>query len=107
MILHLSDLEQEPNHGGRMWVSIGGECFPEKGWYDLPGILLKYWKKDLGAFANGDTNSCELFFMDGPYRVKIQRAEDRITVVCMDSGRVAIDSVNIDFEAFWNSVRNQ
>ena len=107
MILHLADLETGNSNGGRMWISIGDCSFPEEGWYDLPGILLEYWKKDLCAFANGETNSCELFFMDGPYCVKIQRAEEGVTAACMCSGSIAIDPVNIDFDAFWNSVRNQ
>ena len=107
MILHLSDLEKEPNNGGRMWVSIGGKCFPEEGWYDLPGILLQYWKKDLIAFAEGRTDTCELLFMDGPFRIKIQRLEEPVTAVCLDSNRVAIGPVEIDFDIFWESVRKQ
>ena len=107
MILHLSDLEKEPNNGGRMWVSIGGKCFPEEGWYDLPGILLQYWKKDLIAFADGRIDTCELLFMDGPFRIKIQRLEEPVTAVCMDSDRVAIGPVEIDFDIFWESVRKQ
>ena len=107
MILHLSDLEKEPNNGGRMWVSIGGKCFPEEGWYDLPGILLQYWKKDLIAFADRRTDTCELLFMDGPYRIKIHRLEEPVTAVCLDSDRVAIGPVEIDFDIFWESVRKQ
>lgn len=107
MILHLSDLENEPNNGGRMWVSIGGKCFPEEGWYDLPGILLQYWKKDLIAFADGRTDTCELLFMDGPFCIKIQRLEEPVTAVCLDSDRVAIGPVEIDFDIFWESVRKQ
>ena len=107
MILQLSDLEKEPNHGGRMWFSIGSECFPEEGWYDLPGILLQYWKKDLNAFADGRTDTCELLFMDGPYRVKIQRSEGRVTAVCLDSERVSIGPVDIDFDIFWNHIQKQ
>ena len=50
-------------------------------------------------------DTCELLFMDGPYRIKIQRLGERVSAVCLDSDRVSIGPVDIDFDIFWESVR--
>ena len=106
MILHLRDLEPAPSGGGRIWLQIGTECFPEEGWYDLPGILLEYWRRDLRAFADGVTASCKLGFMDGPYCVRLHRKDGRVYASCMEHDRIVIDSVSVDFSAFWRRYRN-
>ncbi len=41
MRLHLDDLECGTAKGGRIWFSIGENCFLEEGWYDLPGDFLE------------------------------------------------------------------
>ena len=104
MILHVHDLESAPSRGGRIWLEIGMDCFPEEGWYDLPGILLEYWKRDLRAFADGATDSCKLFFMDGPYCVKLHRKDGQVYTACQDGERIVIGPVAIDFSAFWRSI---
>ena len=104
MLLHLKDLETGTSNGGRMWVSIGEECFPEEGWYDLPGIVLEWWRNDIRTFGDGVTDFCELIFMDGPYRIRLRRTEGRIYATCLDAGHIVIEPVEIDFAAFCRSV---
>lgn len=74
MLLHLDDLEFGGSKGGRIWLTIGETAFPEEGWYDLPGVLLEQWMPGLESFFLGNTDSCELHFMDGPYKVCLNRA---------------------------------
>ena len=105
MILHLSDLEKEPNHGGRIWLDFGEKCFPEEGWYDLPGVLLESWMPQLESFFLGNTDFCELCFMDGPYKVRLRRTEERTTVICLDQKRIVVRDTQIDPGAFRESVK--
>ncbi len=105
MLLHLGDLESGGSRGGRIWFSIGEACFPEEGWYDLPGILLENWMPSLRSFADGHTDFCELSFMDGPYVVRLRRVGERVTVSCLERGRAVQEQVQIDFSVFWKSVQ--
>ena len=104
MILHLSDLEQEPNHGGRIWLDFGEKCFPEEGWYDLPGTLLEFWIPALQSFADGHTDFCKLGFMDGPYAVWLTRKSDAVRATCMEQGSAVLER-QVDFLSFWDSVQ--
>ncbi len=105
MILHLEDLESGASRGGRIWVSIGEECFPEEGWYDLPGVLLEIWVPRLESFFRGNTDSCDLCFMDGPYKIRLCRTEKQVTVLCLEQKRIAVKETQIDPNLFHESVK--
>ena len=104
MILHLEDLESGASKGGRIWLTVGETCFPEEGWYDLPGVLLEHWTPALESFANGHSDLCKLTFMDGPYHATLQRQQDAILVKCVEQGRIVLEQ-RIDFPGFWASVQ--
>lgn len=105
MLLHLEDLEFGASNGGRIWLTIGEQAFPDEGWYDLPGILLETWMPGLNSFFLGNSDSCELQFMDGPYEVRLHRAEERVTAVFWEQNRAAIPETEIDLPVFWHSVK--
>lgn len=105
MLLHLDELEFGGSKGGRIWLTIGDTAFPEEGWYDLPGVLLEQWMPGLESCFLGNTDSCELCFMDGPYKVRLNRAEARVSVVCLEQNRVTIPETGIDLDAFRDSVK--
>ena len=105
MILHLDDLEMGASRGGRIWLSIGEVCFPEEGWYDLPGVLLERWMPQLESFFLGNTDSCELGFMDGPYKVRLRRTEGRTNVSCLYQKRIVVQDTQIDPDGFRESVK--
>ena len=104
MILHLEDLEAGKSNGGRIWLTIGEKCFPEEGWYDLPGVLLEYWRPALKSFAEGHSDFCKLGFLDGPYAVWMLRKQDSVWATCMEQGSGVLEQ-QIDFPAFWESVQ--
>lgn len=107
MILCLQDLESGSSAGGRIWLNIGGEtCFPEAGWYDLPGVLLDYWIPALNSFADGHTDFCKLGFMDGPYGARLERDGNTVWVSCMECGREVLRQ-QIDFPLFMESVERR
>ena len=106
MRLHLEDLETgRQSNGGRIWLELGAESFPEEGWYDLPGVLLEIWKSGLESFFLGNTDSCELQFMDGPYRVRLRREGEQVSTVCLEQNRVRIPETQIDLPEFCDSVK--
>ena len=105
MILHLEDLEYGASRGGRIWFSVAECCFPEEGWYDLAGVLLEIWMPRLESFFQGNTDSAELYFMDGPYKVRLRRVDNRITVICLDQKQIVVQETEIDLEAFHESVK--
>jgi hypothetical protein len=105
VILHVDDLEMGTSKGGRIWFSIGDTCFPEVGWYDLHGVLLVSWMPQLESFFRGNTDYSELCFMDGPYKVRLRRTEERTTVSCLDHKRIVVQDAQIDPDAFRESVK--
>lgn len=105
MLLHLDTLEFGSSNGGRIWLTVGAYAFPEEGWYDLPGILLETWMPGLNSFFLGNTDFCELCFMDGPYKVRLHRAGERVTAVCLEQSKVTIPETRIDLAAFRDSVQ--
>ena len=104
MTLHVEDLEIGAS-GGRIWLDFGGRCFPEEGWYELPGVLLEYWIPALESFAAGHTDFCKLGFLDGPYALWLTRKRDAVWVSCMEQGKCMREE-KIDFSDFWNSVQH-
>ena len=105
MILHLDDLETT-SCGGRIWLTIGDQAFPEERWYDLPGVLLDYWVPAVRSFGNGHTDFCKLGFMDGPYAVWLTRDQDAVTATCLERGEEVLEQ-QIDFPLFWESVERR
>ena len=105
MLLHLEDLDAGTSMGGRIWLTVGEDAFPDEGWYDLPGILLEAWLPALRSFADGHTDSCKLTFMDGPYAVRLVRNETAVDVRCMEHGKCVLDREGIDLPGFRDSVQ--
>lgn len=66
---------------GDIHFKIDGYCFPSEDWDDFVYPILSWWKEQLRQMIDNANDSCELFFMDGPYFVTIH---DRGETVDMD-----------------------
>ena len=100
MILKLDSIdEQIPDKmssiGGRIYLQIGDQFFPEEQWYDCASVLLDHWIPLITSFLHGSTQSCKLAFMDGPCHVLLRRLSDSsVAVDCFyDQKKVLSDAV--------------
>lgn len=92
--------------GGTIYFSIGDTYFPDEGWYDLVSEDFLRWLPDLISFAFNHTDSCILYFMDGPAQVKYSRRNGTVTAVCMYDGCVKVPETEIDMTEWNKSVLN-
>ena len=61
-----------------------GEYYPEKNWIDFGGVILGWW---LVACRHLKKNSsCDLMFMDGPYRMKAFNSSNETFIRCRNLG---------------------
>ena len=110
MILKLDSIdEQIPEKmsaiGGRIYLQIGDQFFPEEHWYDYASILMNHWLPMITSFIHGSTDSCKLTFMDGPYYVSMCRSADlTVLVSCFSDQKKLIMDTEIDPILFADSV---
>ena len=106
VILHLDkiDFHGSGTVGGVLYATIGGNPFPEPGWYDLVSADFEEWLPRLLSFAQCHTDLCVLRFMDGPCRIKLARSGNRVSAVCLWNQNVCIPETEIDFTAFLKSI---
>ena len=110
MILKLDSIDEQipdkmPAIGGRIYLQIGDQFFPEEHWYDYASILLNQWLPMLTSFIHGSTDSCKLTFMDGPYYVSMCRSTDStVHVSCFFDQKKLIMDTEIDAIQFADSL---
>ena len=110
MILKLDSIDEQNSEkmsaiGGRIYLQIGDQFFPEEHWYDYASILLNHWLPMLTSFIHGSTDSCRLTFMDGPYYVSMCRSTDStVRVSCFLDQKKLIMDTEIDPIQFADSV---
>ena len=110
MILKLDSIDEQNSEkmsaiGGRIYLQIGDQFFPEEHWYDYASILLNHWLPMLTSFIDGSTDSCKLTFMDGPYYVSMCRSTDStVRVSCFLDQKKLIMDTEIDPIQFADSV---
>ncbi len=61
----------------RMHVVAGEECFPERGWWDFPCVVLGWWLSALEKHQR----FFELQFMDGPAIIDVVVADDGVATL--------------------------
>ena len=110
MILKLDSIDEQSSEkmsaiGGRIYLQIGDQFFPEEHWYDYASILMNHWLPMITSFIHGSTDSCRLTFMDGPYYVSMCRSTDStVRVSCFLDQKKLIMDTEIDPIQFADSV---
>jgi hypothetical protein len=110
MILKLDCIdEQIPEKmsaiGGRIYLQIGDQFFPEEQWYDCASVLLDHWIPLITSFLHGSTQSCKLAFMDGPCHVLLRRLSDfSVAVDCFYDQKKVLSDAEIDPIQFADSL---
>ena len=73
--LHIKSLENNtiPQNRLPIWGAICieayGYYFPDENWYDAVSSILDMWLPAIIEFMRSKDSLCELYFMDGPYRM--------------------------------------
>ena len=110
MILKLDSIDEQNSEkmsaiGGRIYLQIGDQFFPEEHWYDYASILMNHWLPMITSFIHGSTDSCRLTFMDGPYYVSMCRSTDStVRVSCFLDQKKLIMDTEIDAIQFADSL---
>ncbi|MEV7965629.1 hypothetical protein AB0O34_06545 [Sphaerisporangium sp. NPDC088356] len=84
---------------------MGGEDFPEAGWFDFPVTILAWWLAELGDLVRGASATCALTFMDGPYEALVRRGGDGYAVELRGHGATVRAAEEIDPAALLESLR--
>ena len=91
---------------GALYLLVGSQPFPEKGWNDLPVAVLAMWLKTLRPVRSGQDNQAECSFMEGPFTFRVQRTTTtawRFEALARGA-QVHVESV--DPEEFWQSLQS-
>ena len=107
MKFYIEDIRLRDNGGeaptidGCIYVSVGDVYFPAYQWFDYVSVDLDRWIPLILSFAKGHTDSCVLFFVDGPYQLRLDRNNvGDISAVCLENNVVKIKKFPIDFSEF-------
>ena len=86
-------LEHGGNITGTLAVGLNGHWFPDPDWNDFVVVVLGWWCRSLRALLS--EASAELPFMDGSYRVRIERSDTTFARVLLmnNDGRVLGEGV--------------
>lgn len=61
---------------GQIYFDLNLDSFPEIEWNDFVVIICNWWIDSLLNLESSNQTSVELMFMDGPFRVEVQRDGD-------------------------------
>ena len=67
------------------WTS-GQDAYPEEAWMDFGEVVLSWWLVTARQLVDGAQGG-DLFFMDGPFRLRLSAVGDKITVSAADLDR--------------------
>jgi hypothetical protein len=70
---------------GVLFVVANGTAFPEKGWSDLPVVVLGWWARAVREVLHGAREGVCLF-MDGPFSFSVQASSNRAWTVQLLGG---------------------
>lgn len=62
-----------------IWWKHGDECYPAGGWIDFGGTIVQWWSVAIQHLCAGASEE-QLFFMDGPYVLNVQRHGTSLTL---------------------------
>ncbi|MCX7428856.1 MAG: hypothetical protein NTW96_24925 [Planctomycetia bacterium] len=69
---------------GVLFWNVGGLDFPADGWSDFPFVLLGWWCDAMIRILRGESESEQLWFMDGPFRIDLTAKESDLIVAFVD-----------------------
>ncbi|GAB4043444.1 hypothetical protein [Spirosoma jeollabukense] len=91
VVVDLITLEQSGSLiAGTIYLQVGQQAFPEKGWNDNAPLILSWW---LDTIANGRR---EFLFMDGPFSFKESKSNVQL---------VFNDKVQASYLIDWQELR--
>ena len=57
---------------GELYFGMESFDFPEKGWYERVSSTLDMWLMEISSFIQKKSDICTLYFMDGPFQIKLR-----------------------------------
>ena len=90
---------------GVLYLQLGSQSFPEKGWNDLPVAVLQMWLNALRPLRSGQCSEAECPFMDGPFMLRVQRTSVSAWQLegLANGTRVQVES--IDSDELWQNLQ--
>jgi hypothetical protein len=84
---------------GVVYTEISAMPFPERKWSDSVVILLASWLESLASAATVANSHVSLRFMDGPFRIEVERGGDYALIRAIDSrrGDAVVSEARTDF----------
>ena len=65
------------------FIDYQGKCFPCDQWTDFSYTILNWWTYLMLENAHKDSALLELFFMDGPYKMIVQKTASNLEFDCI------------------------
>ena len=66
---------------GEIYVEINGKSLPDNAWYDSASSIIHMWLSETIEQLSGKQDCWELPFMDGPYKICLNKDTDTNTLV--------------------------
>ena len=75
-------------------VRLGETYFPDPEWTDLTLEVLSMWADNLLRIHAGLNGACRLFFMDGPFSMKVEQTGDDLCITAIsDRYRTTVEAI--------------
>lgn len=88
--LHLHSIENDADMSenrfplwGEIYVEANGCFFPSENWYDAVSSILDMWLPSIMDFMCSKDTECELYFMDGPHKLRLEWVSANIIHISM------------------------
>lgn len=89
---------------GEIFVEVNGHFFPNEDWYDAVSSILDMWLPNLIDFMRAKNKQCELYFMDGPHRIRLDWGHSQEVNLSMFSDDKENATTTCDINEFINSI---
>lgn len=77
-----------------IYIAHSGQFFPCEGWMDF-ACILDMWKHSLLQNEDCKAGKFTMYFMDGPYRLDIEKSKNDLTISCVDFHSIDITQQSI------------
>ncbi|HBV14511.1 hypothetical protein [Chryseobacterium carnipullorum] len=76
-----SIFKHKNNITGNIYFNFDGFFFPERNWNDFIIIIINNWINSSYNILSGYTKYEELYFMDGPFHMKVRKIDSEVCVI--------------------------
>lgn len=111
MQLHICDIEKPIVYNksaiwGKIFIQINDSYFPDTQWWDAVSSILDMWIVELIEYIHNKSPECCLYFMDGPFMVKLSNINNSgyVLVSCKKESETILSNTTVPLSAFIDGV---